>query len=50
MVQEYISSNKFIQDCGTIDSRDGIEIGILFRYVSKIYIDYFLFTKTNKNN
>ena len=48
LFQDYNTSNKFIHDCAKIDSRDGIKIGLLFRYVSKIFIDYFLLAKANK--
>ena len=50
MFQEYINSKKYLDDCSKIDNRAGIKFGLLFRYVSKIFINYYLSGKAYKKN
>ena len=50
LFQEYINSKKYLDDCAEIDNKYGIKIGLLFRYTSKIFIDYYLFRKSKKYN
>ena len=50
LFQEYINSKKYLDDCAKIDNKYGIKIGLLFRYTSKIFIDYYLFRKSKKYN
>ncbi len=50
LFQEYINSKKYLEDCAKIDNKYGIKIGLLFRYTSKIFIDYYQFQKSKKYN
>ena len=45
LFQEYLKSKKFIDDCEIIDQKEGLEIGLLFRYVSLSFVDYYLLGK-----
>jgi hypothetical protein len=47
LFQEYLKSKKYIDDCEIIDNEEGLEIGLLFRYVSQIFVDYYHFRKGN---
>ena len=47
LFQEYLKSKKYIDDCEIIDNKEGLEMGLLFRYVSQIFIDYYHFRKGN---
>ena len=48
LFQDYLKSKKYINDCKIIDNKEGLEIGLLFRYVSQCFVDYHLFGKGNK--
>jgi hypothetical protein len=46
----YTKSEQFLRDYQSIKEKDGFKIAILFDFVSKIFINYFTFSKGNKNN
>ena len=45
LFQEYLKSKKYIDDCEKIDEKEGLKNGLLFRYVSLSFVDYYLFGK-----
>ena len=48
LFEEYLNSKKYLMDCITIRKIKGIKFKIIFKYVSKIFIKYYLYNKGNK--
>lgn len=45
---DYLNSKRYQQDCKSICEKEGEKFELLFRYVSKIFINYYLISKGNK--
>lgn len=48
LYEEYIHSKRFQYDCRKICKKEGKKFELLFKYVSKIFIDYYSLSKGNK--
>lgn len=48
LYEQYINSKRFQIDCKKVCKKEGKKFELLFIYVSKIFIDYYSFSKGNK--
>lgn len=48
LFSEYLRSKRYQLDCKTIREKEGEKFELLFRYVSKEYINYYMISKGNK--
>jgi hypothetical protein len=46
--ESYLKSTRYISDYNYIKQREGEKYAILYDYVSKVFVNYFLFGKGNK--
>lgn len=49
LFEKYIESQRFIEDCIVIRKKEGEKFELLFRYGSKIFVQYYSMSKGNKS-